>query len=138
MLKQILSAMLALTVVSQGIVYAQEPARSGDVMTVPDHAALLEHIEELTVGEEVAVATDEGVVAGELVDKDGDDLVIDRPLVEGGAERIAIPLREVQGLGYRQPPSHKPQTRKTVIVAVVVLGILVGALVILGRGLAGP
>ena len=138
MLKQLSIVTLVFAVVSQGIAHADEPARAGDVLTVPDHAALLEHIEAMTVGESVAVATAEGVVSGELVDKDGDDIVIDRPLIEGGAERIAIPLREIQGLGYRQPPSHKPQTRKTVIVAVVVLGILAGTLVILGRALAGP
>ena len=138
MLKQLSIVTLVFAVVSQGMVHADEPARAGDVITVPDHAALMEHIEDLTVGEPVAVATAEEVVAGELVDKDGDDIVIDRPLVEGGAERIAIPLREIQGLGYRQPPFQKPPTSKGAIVAVVVLGILLGTLVILGRALAGP
>ena len=99
MVKQLLIVTLAFAVVSQGVAYADEPVRAGDVMTVPDHAALLEHIEALTVGETVAVVTDDGVVAGELVDRDADDLVIDRPLMEGGAERIAIPLREILRAG---------------------------------------
>ncbi len=91
MLKQLLIVTLAFAVVSQGVVHADEPARAGDVMTVPDHAALLEHIEAMTVGESVAVVTDDGVVVGELVDKDGDDIVIDRPLIE--AAPSASPFR---------------------------------------------
>ena len=124
MLKQILSAMLAVAVVSQGIAHADEPPRTGDVMTVPNHAALLEHIEALTVGEQVAVATAEGIVAGELVDKDGDDIVLDRPLVEGGDERITIPLNEVQGLRYQPPPGRHPISRKEVVIVVVIVGVL--------------
>jgi hypothetical protein len=138
MLKRCSIVVLALAVLSQGIVHADEPARADDVITVPDRAALLEHLAAMTVGETVAVATDDGVIAGELVDRDADDVVIDRPLIEGGAERVAIPLKEIQGLGYRQPPGHQPMTHKAMVIVAVVAGILLTTAIIMGRALKGP
>ena len=136
MLKQLLSVALAVVVVSQGIARADEPVRAGEVLTVPNHAALLAHIDGLATGDRIVIATDEGVVAGELVDKDADDIVIDRPRLEGGAERIAIPLKEIQGVRYRSasPPQVHPSAKAWVITAVVV-----GALILVARlGLLAP
>jgi hypothetical protein len=137
MLKRFLSLMLVAAVMSQGIARADEPAQSADVMTVRDHTALLAHIEGLTAGDRVVVATAEGIVAGELVDKDGDDVVVDQPLLAGGAERIVIPLREIQGVRYQQ--SAAPQTRLAVK-GLVVVAVVVGAVILLVKlsGLGGP
>jgi hypothetical protein len=130
MLKKLLSVMLAAMVVSQGIARADEPARSIDVKTEPNQAALLAHLDGMTPGDRLAVATGDGVVAGELVDKDADDVVIDRPLIAGGVERVAIPLKEIQGVRYQSanPPQVRPSNRAWIITAVVV-----GALILVAR-----
>ena len=136
MVKQLLSVTLALAVASQGTARADEPALAGAVIMVSDRTALAAHIDALTVGDRVVVATDDGVVAGELVDKDSDDVVIDRPLLQGGAERIAIPMKEIQGVRYQStsPPQVHPTAKAWVITAVVV-----GALILVARlGLLAP
>ena len=130
MIKRISSLALALAVVSQGIARADEPAKAGEVRTEPNQAALLAHLDGMATGDRVAVATAEGVVAGELLDKDADDVIIDRPLIEGGAERIAIPLKEIRGVRYQSasPPQTRPSARAWVISAVVV-----GALILMAK-----
>jgi hypothetical protein len=130
MLKKLLSVMLAATVVSQGVARADESTKEGAVRTEPNQAALLAHLDGMTPGDRVAVATADGIVAGELVDKDADDVVIDRPRLEGGVERVAIPLKEVQGVRYQsQNPSQvRPSAKAWVITAVVV-----GALILVAR-----
>ena len=136
MLKRFLSVTLAAMMVSQGVARADEPA-APHVSVVPDRAALAAHIDALEEGDHVAVATDEGIVSGEVVDKDGDDLVIDQPLIQGGAERIAVPLKDIQAVRYQQsaPPQMHIAAKGLVVVAVVV-----GALILLARwsGLGGP
>ena len=130
MLYRFLSVMLAAAMVSQGVARADQPTKAGAVRTEPNQAALLAHLDGMTLGDRVAVATADGIVAGELVDKDADDVVIDRPLLEGGAERVAIPLKEIQGVRYQsQNPSQvRPSAKAWVITAVVV-----GALILLAR-----
>jgi hypothetical protein len=83
----------------------------------------------MMAGDRVAVATADGVVAGELVDKDTDDVVIDQPLIEGGVERIAIPLKEIQAVRYQSPnplQAH-PSAKAWVITAIVVGAFIVVA-----------
>ena len=137
MVKQLLSVSLAVAVMSQGIGRADEPARADEVVTVPNHAALLAHIDGLAAGDRIVVATDEGVVGGELVDRDANDLLIDRPLIEGGAERIAIPLKEIQGVRYQS--SSPPQTRFT-RTGFLITAVVIGTAFLLIRllGPAGP
>jgi hypothetical protein len=135
MLKQLLSAVVAVALVTQGIALAGEPVPPG-VTIVRDRAALAAHIEALEEGDHVAVATAEGVISGELVDKDADDIVIDQPLIQGGVERIAIPLKEIQGVRYQSanPPQVRPSNKAWIITAVVV-----GALILVARlGLVAP
>jgi len=98
MVKKLLSVALVLAFVRQGIARADEADARGDIITAPTRASLLAHLDGMTAGDKVAIATAEGVVVGEFVDKDDDDVVIDRPLIQGGAERIAIPLGEIQGV----------------------------------------
>ena len=134
MLKRFLSVMLAATVMSQGIARAEEPAQSTEVMTVRDHTALLAHIEGLTSGDRIEVATGKGIVAGELVDKGAGDIVIDQPPVAGGAERIAILRQEIQRFRY-QPgivPHATPIPWKTVAVlaAIVAVGVLLTSVLV--------
>jgi hypothetical protein len=135
MLKQLLSVALGLGVASQGIARADESMPAG-VALVRDRAALAAHIDALEAGDRVVVATDEGVVSGELVERDADDVVIDRPLIEGGAERIVVARREIQGVRYQSatPPQIHPSAKAWVIAAVVV-----GALIVVARlGLIAP
>jgi hypothetical protein len=121
MIKKLLVVAVALAVVSQGIAHADEPVPPG-VTVVQDRAALALHIDGLEEGDRVAVATEEGVVAGEVVDKDRDDLVIDQPLIQGGAERIVIPLKEIQGVRYQVSQQSKSTVAgKVLVVAIVVL-----------------
>ena len=68
MVKQGLVIAVALAVVIQGIAHADEPA-APQVSVVPDRTALAAHIDALEEGDHVAVATDEGLVSGEVVDK---------------------------------------------------------------------
>ena len=135
-MKRLLSVAVVLAVVSQGIARADEPAPPG-VTVGRDRAALAAHIDALEEGDRVAVATDEGIVSGEFVDKDADDIVIDQPLIQGGAERIAIPLKEIRGVRYQSanPPQVRPSNKAWIITAVVV-----GALFVLAKwsGLGGP
>jgi hypothetical protein len=138
MTKQLLSVALSLAVVSQGVARANEPAPA-DVTVVHDRAALAVHLDALEPGDRVVVATDEGVVSGELVDKDADEMVIDQPLIEGGAERIVVSRREIQGVRYQ--PSAAAQTRvpvKALVTVAVVVGILLGIATMVGKGLGGP
>ena len=137
MVKKLLSALLAVAVVSQGMARADDdPVKSGEIRTEPNQAALLAHLDGMMPGDRVAVATADGIVAGELVDKDADDVVIDRPLIEGGAERMAIPLKEIRGVRYQSanPPQIRPSNKAWIITAVVV-----GALILVARlGLLAP
>lgn len=131
-MKQLLSAMVAACLVSQGIARADEPGRSVETTTVRDRTVLVAPIERLSEADRIA-ATDRGSVAREPVDKDADDVVIDQPLVSGGAERIAIPRRETQSLRY-QPgvvPHATPMPWKTaaILAAVTAVGVLVASLV---------
>jgi hypothetical protein len=138
MLKKVLSVMLAAAIVSQGAARADEAA-APHVSVVPDRAALAVHIDALEEGDHVAVATDEGVVSGEVVDKDADDLVIDQPLIQGGAERIAIPRREIQGVRYQPSTAHQARVPvKALVTVAVVVGIVIGIAAMVGRGLGGP
>jgi hypothetical protein len=50
--------------------------------------------------------------------------VIDRPLTEGGAERIAIPLKEVQGLRYQPLAGQHSISGKAIAIAAVIVGVL--------------
>ncbi len=135
MLKQLIVAILTAALFAQGIVYADEPPQPVEVVNV-DRVVLLEHLDDTTVGEKVAVATDEGVLAGEIVEKDADDLIIDTPLIQGGAERIVIPVRRIQAIGYTPPPQHShPNLTAFLLVTTVVLSIV---MVTLLRGLGGP
>jgi hypothetical protein len=134
MTKQLLSVALSLAVVSQGIARADEAAAA--VTRVSDRAALAVHIDALEAGDHVTVATDDGIVSGEVVDKDGDDLVIDQPLIQGGAERIVIARREIQGLRYQQSSPHQVRTGVTTLVVVaVVVGVMA---LVLRRLVPGP
>jgi hypothetical protein len=128
--------MLVLAMVGQGMARADEPAPPG-VTVVRDRAALAAHIEAMEEGDHVAVATAEGVVSGELVDKDADDVVIDQRLIQGGAERIAIPRKDIRAVRYQQ--SAAPQTRIGTQ-GLVVVAVVVGALILLAKwsGLGGP
>ena len=135
MTKQLLSVALSLAVVSQGIARADE-ATPAAVTVVRDRSALAAHIDALEVGDRVVIATDEGVVSGELVDKDAEEMLIDQPLVQGGAERVVVARREIQGVRYQsqRPPQVHPGARAWVITAVVV-----GALILVARlGLIAP
>lgn len=130
MLKRLLILTLVFAFTAQGIARAEEPAGAG-VTTVPDRRALLAHIEAMSAGDRIAVITEDGVVTGEFVDRDTDDLVIDQPLLEGGADRITIPLKEIQGVSY-QPLSASNQSR-TITVVAVVAGVVVGTLLLIAR-----
>jgi hypothetical protein len=88
----------------------------------------------LEEGDHLAVATAEGVVAGELVDKDADDVMIDQPLIQGGAERVTIPRRGIQGVRYQQSSAHQAWVP---VKALVTLAVIVGAAMIFLRAL-GP
>jgi hypothetical protein len=135
MMKQVVSLALAMAIMCQGIARADEPARTGEVIAVPNRAALLAHLDGMAPGDHVAIATADGVIAGELVDKDADDVVIDQPLIEGGAERIAIPLNEIQGVRH-QATGVSPRTEK-IEKAIIVAG-LIGAGIWLLRALMLP
>ena len=128
MFKRLLSVVIAATVMTQGFAAAAESAADRDVVTVPDRAALAAHIDALEAGDRVAVATEEGVIAGELIDKDADDIVIDQPLVQGGAERIAIPRADVRGLRYQSRPSQAHATVKGLVITAIVIGFVYLAL----------
>ena len=128
MLKRLLSVAVAAAVMMQGFAAAAEPAPGTDVLTVPDRAALAVHIDALEAGDRVVVATEEGVIAGELIDKDAVDIVIDQPLVQGGAERIAIPRADVRGLRYQSRPSQAHATVKGLVITAIVIGFVYLAL----------
>jgi hypothetical protein len=138
MLKQLLVAALMTALFAQGIVHAEEPPPV-EMTTVANNAALVGHIDALTVGEDVVVATDEGIVVGELVDRDADDVIVSRPLIEGGIERIVIPVSRIQGLKYRQAAPGTPSKGNSIstgfIVVVAVIGVV---LLLLARALPGP
>ncbi len=135
MVKPLLAVTLCLAVFSQGIVHAEEPP-SVEVTNV-DRAVLAERLDAAVIGEKIAVATDEGVVAGELVDRDENDIFIDSPLVQGGAERVAVPLKRIQAVGVQPWPQSPPSRKKTFIILAVAGAALV-VLTILAKGLAGP
>jgi hypothetical protein len=138
MTKQLLSVAVSLAVVSQGTARADEAAPAA-VTRVHDRAALAEHIDTLQDGDQVAVATDDGIISGEVVDKDADDLVIDQPLIQGGAERVTIPRHEIQGVAYRPLSVHQGRVNiKALVTVAVVVGIVVGAAAWWARGLGGP
>jgi hypothetical protein len=136
MRNKLVTVAVALAVVSQGIAHADEPAPPG-VTVVRDRAALAAHIDALEEGDRVAVATDDGIVAGEFVDKDADDVVIDQPLIHGGAERVTIPRREIQGVQYQQRSKGRLTVQDRILIAVVVAA---GAFLVWARlaGLGGP
>ena len=121
MLNRFLSVMLAAAVVSQGVARADEPA-APQVSVVPDRTALAAHIDALEEGDHVAVATDEGLVSGEVVDKDADDLVIDQPLIQGGVERIVVPRREIQGVRFQRSAAAQTRVPVKALVTVAVVG----------------
>ena len=129
MVKQLVTLAVALAVVSQGIAHADEPATPG-VTVVRDRAALAAHIDALEEGDRVAVATAEGVVSGELVDMDADDLVIDQPLIQGGAERIVVSRREVQGVRYQQTA---PSQARVPVKALVTVAVIAGAAILFAK-----
>ena len=132
--KQLLSVALSLAVVSQGIARADEQARA--VTLVSDRSALAAHVDALEIGDHIVVATDEGIVSGELVDKDAEEMVIDQPLIQGGAERVVVARHEIQGVRYQsaRPPQVHPSAKAWVITAVVI-----GALILVARlGLIAP
>jgi hypothetical protein len=135
MTKQLLSVALSLAVVSQGIARADE-ATPAAVTLVRDRAALAAHIDALEPGDRVVVATDDGVVSGELVDKDADEMVIDQPLIQGGAERVVVARREIQGVRYQQSSPH--QVRAGVITLVVVAAAIGAIALVLRRLVPGP
>ena len=135
MVKRLLSGLLALALVSQGIARADGTGTSTRILTVRDQAALLAHIEAMTPGDRIMIATAEGTIAGEFVDRDANDVVIDRPLVEGGAERLTIPLREIQGVQYQAAPG--PSRVETVEKAVIVVALITAA-IWLGRIFLAP
>ena len=135
MTKQLLSVALSLAVVSQGIARADEAAPAA-VTLVRDRAALAVHIDALEAGDRIVVATDEGVVSGELVDKDADEMVIDQPLIQGGAERVVVARREIQGVRYQQSSPHQVRAGVTTLVVVaVVIGVMA---LVLRRLVPGP
>jgi hypothetical protein len=134
MTKQLLSVALSLTILSQGA-RADEAAPVG-VTVLRDRSALGAHIDALEVGDRVVVATDEGVVSGELVEKDADDLVIDQPLIQGGADRIVIARRGIQGLRYQQSSPHQTRVEGTTL---IVVAVVVGTVyLVLRHLLSGP
>jgi hypothetical protein len=94
------------------------------------------HIDALEVGDRVIVATDDGVVSGELVDKDADEMVIDQPLIQGGAERVVVARREVQGVRYQQSSPHQVRVGVTTL---VVVAAAIGVIALMLRRLVpGP
>lgn len=133
MLKQLLSAVVAVAVVSQGIAMADEPVPSAQVVVARDRVALIAHLDAMAAGDRVVVATAEGVIAGELVDHDAGDVLIDRPLVEGGAERIAIPVSEIQGIQYQTTGASQREKAGKAIVVVALVGVAVWLLHALTR-----
>ena len=133
MVRKLLCAILALTFVGPGIVRADEPPRDDRVTPVADRAALLEHVESLSEGDAVLVVTDEGGVVGDVVEKTADELILDRPLVEGGAERVVVPLKEIQGLQVGSASRHSTKGR------IIVIAAIVGAVVtVLALGMFRP
>jgi hypothetical protein len=138
MTRQLLSVALSLAVVSQGIARADEAATAA-IMVVRDRAALAAHIDSLEAGDRIVVATDDGVIAGEFVEKDDGAMLIDRPLIEGGAERMTIPLKEIQGIRYQTPAvtTRADKIGKTIVI-VALLGAGVWLWTTLVRGLGGP
>ena len=135
MTKQLLSVALSLAVLSQGIARADEAAPAA-VTLVRDRAALAVHIDALEAGDRIVVATDEGVVSGELVDKDAEEVVIDQPLIQGGAERVVVARREIQGVRYQQSSPHQVRAGVTTLVVVaVVIGVMA---LVLRRLVPGP
>jgi hypothetical protein len=134
MKKKLMAVAVTLAVVSQGIARAEGPAGTAGVLVAKDRAALLAHIEGLAEGDRIVIATDDGIAAGEFVEKDADDLVMDRPLLEGGVERITIPLSEIRGVQYQ---TTSAQRRDAVSKAVVVV-VLVGLGVLIWRALLRP
>ena len=136
MKKKLLRVMLAATVVSQGIARADEPAPPG-VSVVRDRAAVAARIDGLAEGDRVAIATDEGIVSGEVVDKDADDVIVDQPLVPGGVERVAIPRHEIRGVQYQQTPRGHLTVQDRIVIGTVVV---VGAFLIWAKwaGVGGP
>ena len=132
MVRKLMTVAVVLAVVSQGIARADEPGRPA-VAVVRDRAALAAHIDAMEEGDHIAIATAEGVVLGELVDKDADDVVIDQPLIQGGAERVVVSRRDIQGVRYQQSTAH--QTRVP-MKALVTIAVVVGAVVVFLRFLA--
>ena len=136
MTKQLLSVALSLAVVSQGIARADEAAPAA-VTLVRDRAALAVHIDALEAGDRIVVATDEGVVSGELVDKDAEEMVIDQPLIQGGAERVVVARREIQGVRYQQ--SSSPHQVRAGVTTLVVVAVVIGVMaLVLRRLVPGP
>ena len=135
MIKKLFTMAVVLAVIGQGIARADDPGARGVTM-VQDRAALAVHIDALEQGDRVAVATDDGVVSGEIVDRDADDLVIDQPLIQGGAERIIIPRREIQGVRYQQTAAHQPRIS---VNALVTIAVVVGVFfVVVAHLMPGP
>jgi hypothetical protein len=135
MTKPLLSVALSLALVSQGIASADE-APPAAVTVVRDRAALAVHIDALEQGDRIVVATDEGIISGEVVDRDDADLVVDQPLIQGGAERIVVARREIQGVRYQQSSPHQVRAGVTTLVVVaVVIGVLA---LVLKRLMPGP
>jgi hypothetical protein len=143
MLKTPMAVALSLALCSQGIVHAEQPDAAAPAdMAVErvNRTSLATHIDAMEIGDRVAVVTDDGVVAGELVDKDADDIVIDQPRIEGGNERVAIPRREIQAMRYasQNPPSVQPAPNPSTIKTLVIAGVIVGTLLLLRGLFAGP
>jgi hypothetical protein len=132
-MRKVLSVLLVAGFVNQGIVRAHEvprDARAEDVAIVPDAAALARSIERLSAGDRIVVVTAEGAVDGEYVEQSGGDLIVDRLLLEGGAERMAIPLGEVQGVRFAPPPAGQPASSRTAVTVIAVAGAVAAVLLL--------
>jgi hypothetical protein len=132
-MRNVLSVLLVVGFVNQGIARAQEVSRGErveDVAIVPDAAALARSIERLSAGDRIVVATEEGAVDGEFVEQSDGDLVVDRLLLEGGAERLAIPLAEVQGVRFAPPPGGQRANARTATMVVAVASAVAAVLLL--------
>jgi hypothetical protein len=131
-MRKMLSVLLVLGCVNHGVVSAQESTAAPgleNVTVVPDVAALARSIERMSAHDRIVVVTEEGSLDGEYVEVSGGDLVVDRVLVEGGVERLAIPLSELQGVHFA-PPAMQRAGARPVIVAVAIVGAVAAVLLL--------
>ena len=133
-MRTLLSACLALGWLNQGIARAEEASDrpAGNVTVVPDSAALARSLARMAPGDRILVATDEGAIVAEFVEERDGDLIVDRALIEGGFDRLAIPMSEVRGVSLSAPHAP-PRTGKVIAIAAgTVAAVLLSRLLLSG------